>query len=85
MPQMNKGGKFIFGKSLIRTEHCGFHRRQWKKITLQMKEKYISLKELGQFRVVGFSIPCLLPTEKHGEKQKRPRRACAYVFSAFPI
>ncbi|MFQ9811306.1 MAG: hypothetical protein ACLRYB_18680, partial [Segatella copri] len=31
MPQMNKGGKFIFGNhSFGRMEHCGFHRRQWK-------------------------------------------------------
>ena len=27
-------------------EHCGFHRRQWKNITLQMKEKYIFLPEV---------------------------------------
>ena len=35
MPQMNKGGKFIFGKSLIRPDG-----------TLQMKEKYIFLPEV---------------------------------------
>ena len=35
MPQMNKGGKFIFGKSLIRTDGI-----------LQMKEKYIFLPEV---------------------------------------
>lgn len=35
MPQMNKGGKFIFGKSLIRQDG-----------TLQMKEKYIFLPEV---------------------------------------
>ena len=47
MPQMNKGGKFIFGNhSFGRMEHCGFHRRQWKNITLQMKEKYIFLPEV---------------------------------------
>ncbi len=48
MPQINKGGKFIFRQidSFGRMEHCGFHRRQWKNITLQMKEKYIFLPEV---------------------------------------
>ena len=32
--------------SFGRMEHCGFHRRQWKNITLQMKEKYIFLPEV---------------------------------------
>ena len=38
MPQMNKGGKFIFGKSLIRT----IPPQAMKNITLQMRRKSIS-------------------------------------------
>ena len=34
----------------------------------------------SNFRVVALSIPCLLPAEKHGEKQKCPRSAFFRVF-----
>ena len=54
MPQMNKGGKFISGNhSFGRMEHCGFHRRQWKNITLQMKE---SISFTGSKITGGFCV-----------------------------